>query len=295
MAAPLLIVNADDFGLTGGVSRAILEAGRDGIVTSTSALATGAALGDSAPALRDSGIGVGAHLALVGHQGPVLPPAEIPTLVGRDGQLADGWRPFLTRCALGRVDLDDVRRELTAQVEALRACGLTLTHVDTHQNLHLWPGIARVTIEVAQAHDIPAIRITRSDGRSPIALAVRHFAKRLESRARARGMAYPDGFAGFDEAGCLDLTRLRAALRRLARHDGASAELVCHPSGAGDAELAALGWGYRGDEELAALVSPDARAIVADAGFRLGTFADLVDDRRRARPTPQPKDRQARR
>ena len=295
MAAPLLIVNADDFGLTEGVSRAILEAGRDGIVTSTSALATGAALGATAHTLRDSGIGVGAHLALVGHQGPVLPAAEVPTLVDRDGHLADGWRPFLIRCALGRIDLDDVHRELTAQVDALRACGLTLTHVDTHQNLHLWPGIARVTIEVAQAHDIRAIRITRSDGRSPIALAVRHFAKGLESRPRPRGMVFPDAFAGFDEAGRLDLTRLRAALGRLPRHDGASAELVCHPSGTGDAELTALGWGYHGDEELAALRSPDARAIVADAGFRLGTFADLVDDRTRPRPAAKPKDPQARR
>jgi predicted glycoside hydrolase/deacetylase ChbG (UPF0249 family) len=288
MPERILIVNADDFGLTEGVSRAILEAGRDGIVTSTSALATGSALRDTAPALRDSGIGVGAHLALVGHQGPVLPPAEVPTLVDRDGNLADSWRPFLTRCALGRVDLDDVRRELAAQVEALRACGLTLTHVDTHQNLHLWPAIGRVAIEVAQANDIEAIRITRSDGRSPIALAVRHFAKRLESKARARGMAFPDAFAGFDEAGCLDLTRLRAALGRLARHEPAAAELVCHPSCGGDAELTALGWGYRGDEELAALLSADARAIVGDAGFRLGTFADLVDDRKRARPASQP-------
>ncbi len=296
MAEPLLIVNADDFGLTEGVSRAILRAGTDGIVTSTSALANGAALGGPfANALRDSGLGVGAHLALVGHQGTVLAPSEVPTLVDDDGRLASGWRPFLTRCALGRVDLDDVRRELTAQVEALRASGLTLSHVDTHQNLHLWPGIARATIDVAQTHGIPAIRVTRSDGRSPIAWAVRHFAKRLESRARAAGMAFPDAFAGFDEAGGLDLPRLRDALGRLARHGGASAELVCHPSGPDDAELTALGWGYRGDEELAALVSPDARASVTDAGFRFGTFADLVDDGSAPRPGAPPKDPQARR
>ena len=98
----------------------------------------------AAASLRDSGLGVGAHLALVGHQGPVLTAREVPSLVDRRGELAPSWRPFLTRCALGRVDPDDVRREFAAQVEALRSNGLTLTHLDTHQNLHLWPSIARV-------------------------------------------------------------------------------------------------------------------------------------------------------
>ncbi len=61
MAERLLIVNADDFGITAGVSRAILQAGERGIVTSASALANGAALAEWAPRLRDSPLGVGAR------------------------------------------------------------------------------------------------------------------------------------------------------------------------------------------------------------------------------------------
>ena len=98
----LLIVNADDFGLTAGLSRAVLDSGEHGIVTSTSALANGKALLDTAPALRDSGLGVGAHLALVGHQGPVLTAREIPTLVDGDGNLARGWKPEWVKKALDR-------------------------------------------------------------------------------------------------------------------------------------------------------------------------------------------------
>jgi predicted glycoside hydrolase/deacetylase ChbG (UPF0249 family) len=286
MAGPLLIVNADDFGLTAGLCRAILRAGECGIVTSTSALANGSAMQAMAPPLRDSGLGVGAHLALVGHQGPVLGAREVPTLVDASGRLASGWRPFLARCALGRVDVDDVRRELTAQIEVLRVCGLTLTHLDTHQNLHLWPSVGGVTIELASKYRIPAIRVTRSGGWSPIALGVRHFARRLEARARKAELVFPAATAGFDEAGRLDLDRLGAALGRFARRRVVSAELVCHPSEAGDDELDALGWNYRGQEELDALTSPDARALVDVAGFRLGTFADLAT---------QPSDRETRR
>jgi predicted glycoside hydrolase/deacetylase ChbG (UPF0249 family) len=275
MTGALLIVNADDFGLTTNLSRAILRAGECGIVTSTSALANGAALAGSVPALRSSGLGVGAHLALVGHQGPVLEAREVPTLVDRRGQLAPSWRPFLQRCALRRIDPDDVRREFGAQVEKLRAHELTLTHVDTHQNLHLWPSIARVTVELAQASGIPAIRVTRTAGWSPIALGVRHFSSRLETRARKANVWFPAASAGFDEAGRLGLDRLCESLARLGTGGASSAELVCHPSEADDTDLAALGWNYRGQDELDALVSNEARAAVERAGFRLGTFADL--------------------
>ena len=64
---PLLIVNADDFGITAGVSAGILAAHNDGIVTSTSVLANGRALPVYAPRLLDAAtLGVGAHLAIVG-------------------------------------------------------------------------------------------------------------------------------------------------------------------------------------------------------------------------------------
>ncbi|MEX1007124.1 MAG: ChbG/HpnK family deacetylase [Acidimicrobiia bacterium] len=285
MTGPLLIVNADDFGLTANLCRAVLRGGERGIVTSTSALANGAALPGSAAALRDSGLGVGAHLAVVGHQAPVLEAREVPTLVDRYGHLAPGWRPFLTRCALRRIDPEDVRREFTAQVEVLRACGLTLTHLDTHQNLHLWPSIARVTVELASTSGISAIRVTRTAGWSPIALGVRHLSTRLEARAQKANVLFPDATAGFDEAGRLDLERLRGSLQRLAKLGVSSAELVCHPSEDADTELAALGWNYRGQDELDALVSKEARAAVERAGFRLGTFADLGMPRQANRET----------
>src|SRR5207249_4636731 len=125
------------------------------------------------------------------------------------------------------------------------------------------------------ANGFLAVRVTRSAGRSPIALGVRYFAGRLETCARQANVRFPAASAGFDEAGRLDLAHIRAALARFAQLGVGSAELVCHPSIADDPELAALGWDYRGQDELDALTSSDARAAVELAGFRLGTFADL--------------------
>jgi chitin disaccharide deacetylase len=96
----LLIVNADDYGLTEGVSTAILRAHRDGIVTSTSVLAIAPAFDRTSGWLAEAPtLGIGAHLALVGEDPPVLTAREIPTLVDGRGRLAMSWRTFLPKAA----------------------------------------------------------------------------------------------------------------------------------------------------------------------------------------------------
>ncbi|MEO7555425.1 MAG: ChbG/HpnK family deacetylase, partial [Acidimicrobiales bacterium] len=147
----LLIVNADDYGLTEGVSRAVLRAHREGVVTSTSALVLGPAFVATASWLDDvPELGVGAHLAIVGEDPPLLSAREIPSLVDKRGRLRLSWRQLLPRAALGRVDAADVEREMAAQLEALSAAvgASRLTHVDTHQHLHLWPSIGRVVLRL---------------------------------------------------------------------------------------------------------------------------------------------------
>ncbi len=141
----LLIVNADDYGLTDKVSRAILQAHRDGIVTSTSVLTL-------SPAFETS-------RALAARRAPARAPAPTwrrwvrtrrcsarprsPRWSIGKGRLRLSWRQFLPRAAAGRIDPDDLRREFGAQIERILAAGLTIDHLDTHQNLHLWPMVAR--------------------------------------------------------------------------------------------------------------------------------------------------------
>jgi predicted glycoside hydrolase/deacetylase ChbG (UPF0249 family) len=275
-AGRLLIVNADDYGLTPGVSRAILRAHREGVVTSTSVLALAPGFEPSAPWLRDTeGIGVGAHLAAVGEDPPLLSAREVPTLVDRSGRLASSWRAFLPRMAAGRIDPADLRREFTAQVERIRGAGLEPAHVDTHQHLHLWPSVGEVVLDVAAAAGITAIRIIRSAERGPVGVTVRRLGRRLEHRAAARGVRFPATATGLDEAGTLDRVRLDRAIDRLAAGAGASAELATHPGEPDDPDLRRYEWGYVWDRELAALTDPAVRRRIDAAGFRLGTYADL--------------------
>jgi chitin disaccharide deacetylase len=272
----LLIVNADDYGLTTAVSRAILTAADTGIVTSTSVLAVAPAFGATAPALASSGLGAGAHLAAVGEDPPLLSAREVPTLVDERGAFSRSWRHLLPKVAAGRVDRDDLRREFTAQVEAISGAGITITHVDTHQHVHLWPTIGTVVLEVAAAAGVSAVRIIRSGGRTPVGVVVNRLGRRFEGAATAAGFRWPATATGLDEAGNLAGDRLVAAIDRLGAGGAASAELAAHPGEGDDADLDRCRWGYRWADELAALRSPAARAAVDRHGFRLGSYADLA-------------------
>ena len=273
----LLIVNADDYGLTTGISNGILQAHREGIVTSTSVLAVGPAFARTAPLLADvPGLGVGVHLAAVGEDPPMLAPREIPTLVDRKGRLPGSWRQFTALALAGRVDPDDLRREFAAQFERVRDLGIPITHLDTHQHLHLWPIVREVVLELAGAEGVTAVRVPYGSGGPVIALGTDRLAVALEHRADEIGIAYPEASAGLDPSGRLDGAALARALDRLSATGHPTLELWAHPGERRDPERVRYRWGYRWGDELAVLTGPAARYVVARQGFTLGTFADLA-------------------
>ena len=274
----LLIVNADDYGLTTGVCRAIVRAHREGIVTSTSALALGPAFASCSTMLNDvSDLGVGVHLAVVGEDPPLLSRSEIPSLVDRDGRLPLSWRRFLPRACTGRIAVDDLRRELNAQLDVVSDAlpGRTLTHLDTHQHLHLWPPFGSLVIELARERGIPAVRVTRSVGHGGRSLVVNQLGRRFAAKASAAGLRTTDVFAGFDEGGMLVTDALERTIDRVAATNAHSAEIGVHPGEDGDADLARYEWGYRWAEELDALMSAEARDAVERNGFTLGSYSAL--------------------
>lgn len=272
----LLIVNADDYGLTEGISRGILHAHREGIVTSTSAIALGPAYPKVARWLADEGdLGVGVHLAAVGEDPPLLSAGEIPSLVGRRGHLCATYNEFVGRALLGRVNPAELCLEFTAQLQSVQELGIPITHLDAHQHLQLWPSVCSVVIDLATRFGIPAVRVPRFRARNPTAIGVTLLGARLARKAKGAGLRFPLDAVGIECAGHLDERLLPSVLDRLARHGHAAVELTVHPGEGDDVDRGRYQWGYRWEDELAALVGPVARSAVATAGFSLATYADL--------------------
>jgi chitin disaccharide deacetylase len=271
-----LIVNADDYGLTEQVSKGILRAHREGIVTSTTVLAVAPAFSSTVSWLQEcSQLGVGVHLCLVGEDPPICSPASIPSLVNSAGNFPNSWRTFLPRAAMQLVNPDDIEREFAAQIERVLKAGIRPTHLDSHQHLHLWPSVSTVVLKLAERYQIPAIRISRSEGASLPGLAMNGLAYLLESKASRKKIAFPRNFAGFDHAGSMKTPRLLGSIRRMATLPG-SAEIGVHPGEMIDEHRRRYPWGYAWGEELAALLDPTIKQEVQNLGFALSNFAALV-------------------
>jgi hopanoid biosynthesis associated protein HpnK len=280
--ARLLVINGDDFGLTPGVNAGMLDAHRDGVLSSVSLFANAPATGEAiAIAHRTSSLGVGCHLTLVDGT-PTLPPAEVPSLLGADGLFRPTWGAFITACLRGRVVLDEVRRELTAQITRLQAAGITLTHLDSHKHVHTYPPVFRIVAELAARYDVPAVRVPYESpwmGPVPAQLrdaeicrqAVENLALRPWTRIDARLLETHGrtarAFFGRVHTGRVDLQVLPRIISRLP--EGVS-ELMMHPGYQDDA-LGRVRTRLRQarEAEVALLRSPHARQMLREARVAL--------------------------
>jgi hopanoid biosynthesis associated protein HpnK len=242
-----LILNADDFGLTAGVNRAVAELHRAGVLTSATLMVRGAA-NDEAIAIARSmpTLGVGCHVVLVDGQ-PVLPAQELPMLVDQcTGRFQPMSGAFVQRLFTGRIRSAEIEAETAAQIALLQSKGVVLTHIDTHKHVHLFPAVLRPVLRAARAAGIRAVRnpfepawSRRATLHAPWLRRAQVSLLRLWEPAfrlivAEEGFTTTDGALGVLATGTLDAATLAALLRNL---PAGTWELVTHP-GYNDADLA---------------------------------------------------------
>ena len=280
MPACSLIVHADDFGLSEKVNAGILDAYCNGILTSTSVIASGSAVNQAIELSRsEPGLDVGVHLTLVGEQ-PILPADAIPSITNQQGRLLDTAGAFMKRLVRGSVSLDEVRREFDAQISRVADHGVEISHLDGHQHLHMAPGIRSIVGELARKWRVPAIRYPAENLR-PYMLnepgAWRRVAELLLlnafcSFAPTDEFARPDHFFGFYFGGRLSKRNLLTLLAHLPPRG--TCELMCHP-GLSDPASPYRHWNYWWQEEHDALLDPKVSEFLRKRGVELITYRDL--------------------
>ena len=285
-----LIINADDFGLTPGVNRAIAELHDAGAVTSATLMATGPAFDDAvALALARPSLGIGCHIVLVDGT-PVSDPSTIPTLLGPDRRT---FRNSLGNFALGvlrgAIRQDEIQREALAQIQKLQRAGLTLTHVDTHKHTHLLPRVTRPIVRALEESGIRSIRnpfeprwaasLGKSRRRSLFVRALgpgrRHF--EASPPIASHRILTTRGTVGVSATGHLNGMTLNALLQSIP--DG-TWELVCHP-GYNDHDLDAITTRLRTEREtelraLLATFTQSSSPSVNPSGLQLIHYGDLI-------------------
>jgi predicted glycoside hydrolase/deacetylase ChbG (UPF0249 family) len=282
MMSRQLIVNADDYGRSPGVSRGILEAHRDGIVSSTTVMINQSGIEEHLQAaLEYPTLGIGQHLVFT--QGrPVLHHRSVPSLVNRHGVFLDHHTLWAQP---ERVSLEQLELELTAQIKRfITQAGRPPDHLDCHHFVHLHPPFFRVYVNLASRFSLPLrvpIPLETEVGRAAEHLVfledfpqdvVRDLIAANSAQIKAHHLVHPAHFvATFFGKAALHLDHLFQLLETLP--EGTS-ELMCHP-GYNDRELASSGYREEREIELALLTDPAVRRRVRDEGIELITFAAL--------------------
>ncbi len=284
-----LIINADDFGYTRGVNEGIIRAHRDGILTSATLMANGAAFDDAVErAKANPKLGVGCHLVLTGGKS-VAPKEEIPSLADREGRLPESLGALVTRISLGSVRSKDIETELRAQLEKIRRAGIELTHVDTHKHTHVHPRVMGAVGRVAREFGITRVRNPIEDladswrtartehtglvGNMAACCAVRSVGSWFQSIARKYGLRSPDHFLGLAITGSVSA---RALCRLIDTLPDGRTEIMTHP-GLCDAELMSTDTrlNEQRETELDGLLSAEAKRLTEAKGIRLISYREL--------------------
>ena len=245
-----LIVTADDFNLSEGVSRGILEAHYHGIVTETSVMVNLGDLRQASTVLAAAPrMGVGLHLNITRGR-PVAPPSPIKELLGQDGQFLGSPQalPLQLRS-------EAVQTEFEAQLDTfVRAFGRLPQHLDTHHHVHQHPAVLAALLDLAGRLQLP----------------VRSIDAQMRAVMTARGLRTPAYFSG--DAGnepYWTAARLQSTIQML--QPGVT-ELMCHPGYFDDA-IAYSRYGRQRDVERQALCTPEVAATLQERGMQLVTYA----------------------
>ena len=257
-----IIINADDFGRHAEINRAVEEGLVHGCLRSATVMPGGAAFAGAIDiARRHEELGLGVHFTLVdGH--PILPPEEIPSLVGSEGDFLPDHTALLKRYLKGSINLEEVRRELAAQLQKVEATGIPISHVDSHQHMHTLPGIIDIVLDLAARAGIRAVRTPRTPlfagafgglGQLVGRLGLSTLARLAACKAHRRGLLTPDNFAGIVAGEAVSEGEL---LHLIAHLPQGTTEVMMHPGTKNDVLQEDSGWQHDFEAELAAILSP---------------------------------------
>ncbi|MBU1084249.1 MAG: ChbG/HpnK family deacetylase, partial [Candidatus Omnitrophica bacterium] len=153
-----LILNADDLGVSEEVNETIRRYFLARTITGTSIMACGARFNEACSMMR--GIGrdeIGVHLTFTGDPAPCA-----------GGRFVPGYVQLALKYFSGRIKPDDITLEFETQIKNILAEGFRITHLDSHEHVHMMPGIFKIVSGLARKYGIPYIRIPNEPVRSII-------------------------------------------------------------------------------------------------------------------------------
>ena len=260
-----LIISADDFGLTPGINKAIVELFENDALSDASILITANYVNDAIAKLKGRFHDrIGLHLCLYG-QKPASPPEQIPTLIY--GENLINKSALIRGILFGSVSSKDIACETRAQINRMFEIGIPPTYLDSHGHFHVVPKIAKIVAPIAHEYGIPVRRPiefansmkTGFSGliRMPIVLAI-SIASLITFKMYYGMNARTDQFIGLIGSGKKNYFKVVHNYLSKIQASGnyVSIEVLCHPGHLDDAliQYGDKGWNRDDDYNTAMLL-----------------------------------------
>lgn len=265
-----LIITADDLGLTRSVNEGISKAVREGVVTSVSVIPTGEAFKDAVQVIKDLSLKeIGAHLSL----------SETKPLFS-ETRFNKNHMSLFFKYHLKIISAEQIYKELRAQIESLKTIGVKITHVNSHEHIHMIPGILGIFIRLAEEYGIPAIRYPRGDRQARTtsvsqmyrSALLKYYSDGMLDALKKSKLKYTDYFFGLLDAGKIEEDSL---IRLVKSVKEGSTEIVCHPGFLSPEVLDHYSWHKGAEGELFAVTSKRVAKAVTANSITLTTFGKL--------------------
>lgn len=281
-----IIINADDFGMNDYVNNAIIAGHTNGIITSTSLVASGDKFIDAIKMANDHpNLGIGVHITLVGGLKPLSKVNEVSSLVNENGVFFDSHTEFIKKVYTKQINFNEVYNELDLQFKRILSTNLPITHIDGHQHLHVLPEVLPIVFALMKKYNIRKLRIPKefytffnsnySIGRIIGKCGLSFLSERARHKAKSLHFASPRYFWGMMNGGNMTEDNLLAIINKAKNYTG-SHEIMIHP-GTSNKELNKLyNWNYNWEQELEAVLSNKVKNLLSDNKFKLVNYGDIT-------------------
>jgi predicted glycoside hydrolase/deacetylase ChbG (UPF0249 family) len=244
-----LVINADDFGLSKGVNLGIIEALRNGIVTSTTLMMNMPEIEHALSLLKEnSNLGVGIHLVATAGR-PVC--NSVSSLIQENGQFHS------LREISKYARLEDIKKEFQCQIEKFFSLGITPTHIDSHHHIHTEEQVLIIVLALAKKYGLPV----RCGDKNILK-------KQSYKEVRTTGY-FSDAFYGKN----LTTEKLLDILKLAEEYD--TAEIMTHPAYVDQALLNGSSYALPRCKELEILTNSKILSYVKDHNVELINFKHI--------------------
>lgn len=279
-----IVVTADDFGLSEGINQGIEQAFKEGIVSCASLSANGNAFEGALKIAKNCTIDIGVHFTFL-EEKPILSADNVGSIIDENRRFFSSLPRFIRRLYLNKKTILNIEKEAKAQIEKILDAGIKPSFFNSHQHVHMLPGLFEKLVLLAGKYNIKVLRvpceniarINLHSNRHKFFLPLGIFflnASSVHHRKilRIKGLKYADRSVGILENGHLNENVLLGILKRL--RCGVT-EIICHPGIFDQSMIDYKHWHYHWDDELAALLSTNIKKYIYENKIEIINFKSL--------------------